>query len=126
MFSLLKPILEDSQKKDIVLPLIGFGPKLETFTGCKKELMLWSDNMLLPNSLNVTHWNNHWVHGNKNESSKAHHEKLQKWHSTMQGRLTQTGTSSPSNDPKWGYFKFSQRFNVDQSPLPFTNEVNKT
>ena len=49
-----------------------------------------------------------------------------KWHASLRERLIRTGQSNAQYDQKWGYFKPSQRYNVDQSPLPFSYECRKT
>ena len=35
-------------------------------------------------------------------------------------RLIRTNGKSDHYDPKWGFFKPTERFNVDQTPVPFT------
>ena len=50
---------------------------------------------------------------------------IKEWHATTQERLVGMG----SNDDyhcKWGRFLPKQRFNVDQSSLPFAIDVKKT
>ena len=49
-----------------------------------------------------------------------------KWHSTVQERLVWMGAGSESYEVKWGRFPPSQRFNVDQSPMPFVVDSKKT
>ena len=41
-------------------------------------------------------------------------------------RLVRSGSGDVSYDPKWGYFLPEQRFNVDQSPLPFAVNMTRT
>ena len=52
-------------------------------------------------------------------------EDLRKWHATFRERLIRTGKDD-SYDRKWGRFVPKQQLNVDQSPLPFAMNVNKT
>ena len=49
-----------------------------------------------------------------------------KWHSVTRVRLVRTGANDDSYDNKWGWFLPSQRFNVDQSPMPFVVDCKKT
>ena len=49
-----------------------------------------------------------------------------KWHASLRERLIQTGQINAQYDQKRGYFKQSQQYNVDQSPLPFSYECRKT
>ena len=49
-----------------------------------------------------------------------------KWHASLRERLIRTGQSNAQYDQKWGYFKPSQRYNVDQSPLLLSYECRKT
>ena len=48
-----------------------------------------------------------------------------RWHVLTREKLIGTGYSD-NYDPKWGRFKPSQRFNVDQSPLPFVIDKTRT
>ena len=48
-----------------------------------------------------------------------------KWHSTLRERLVKTGKGENYN-PVYGGFMPSQRYNVDQSPLPFAIDTKKT
>ena len=48
-----------------------------------------------------------------------------RWHVLTREKLIRTGYSD-NYDPKWGRFKPSQRFNVDQSPLPFVIDKTRT
>jgi hypothetical protein len=56
--------------------------------------------------------------------------KLQHWHSTLREGLIKTGRTKAHYDSKWGRFRPSRRYNVDQVPMPFaidrktTYEVN--
>ena len=47
---------------------------------------------------------------------------MMKWHSTTRERLIKT----PSSPSKWGRFEPKQRLNVDQVPLPFSLDCDKT
>ena len=49
-----------------------------------------------------------------------------KWHSTVRERLLRMGAGSEAYDVKWGRFFSSQRFNVDQFPMPFVVDSKKT
>ena len=51
---------------------------------------------------------------------------LQKWHVTTRERLVRMGGEEADYDSKWGYFSPKQRFNVDQSPLPFAVNMSRT
>ena len=55
----------------------------------------------------------------------AFREDLSKWHSITRERLVRTGRND-KYDTKWGTYLPSQRFNVDQSPLPFVFDVKRT
>ena len=62
---------------------------------------------------------------NKKVPKESLRADLQKWHATTRERLICTG-SNDDYHPKWGRFLPKQRFNVDQSPLPFAIDVKKT
>ncbi|MEO0683927.1 MAG: hypothetical protein AAFY76_02490 [Cyanobacteria bacterium J06649_11] len=62
---------------------------------------------------------------NRRESKEAYRNDLMKWHGTTRERLVKTGKDD-QYDPKWGRFVPKQRFNVDQSPLPFAVETKRT
>ena len=66
------------------------------------------------------------IQRNKKQSKEAFREELVKWHGTLRERLIRTGNGNNNYDKKWGYFKPSQRLNVDQWPLPFSYECRKT
>ena len=51
---------------------------------------------------------------------------VKKWHASLRERLIQTGQINAQYGQKRGYFKQSQQYNVDQSPLPFSYECRKT
>ena len=44
------------------------------------------------------------------------------WHATLREGLIKTGNMKPSYDNKWGRFRPSRRFNVDQVPMPIHGE----
>ena len=48
------------------------------------------------------------------------------WHATLRKGLIKTGNTKPSYDKKWGRFRPSRRFNVDQVPMPFTIDSKTT
>ena len=48
-----------------------------------------------------------------------------KWHANTRENLIRQGKND-SYDDKWGRFTPEQRFNVDQSPLPFVNTTKRT
>ena len=51
---------------------------------------------------------------------------MAKWYASLHKLLIRIGQIHAQYDQKWGYFKPSQKYNVDQSPLPFSNECRKT
>ena len=51
---------------------------------------------------------------------------MEKWHSTLRERAIRTSAGEPDYDKKWGRYLPLQRFNVDQSPLPFARDTTKT
>ena len=63
---------------------------------------------------------------NKNKPKEAYRNDLMKWHSITRERLIRTGAHSESFSNKWGRFPPSQRFNLDQSPMPFVVDQKKT
>ena len=63
---------------------------------------------------------------NRNTPKEAYRDDLMKWHSVTRERLVRTGANGDSYDNKWGRFLPSQRFNVDQSPMPFVVDCKKT
>ena len=62
---------------------------------------------------------------NKKLPKEAFREDLRKWHAIMRERLLRTGLND-SYDNKWGRFKPNQRFNVDQTPMPFVVNTKRT
>ena len=62
---------------------------------------------------------------NKKVSKESLILPLKKWHSTTREKLIRVGKND-DYDPKWGRFRPSQRYNVDQSPLAFALDGNKT
>ena len=63
--------------------------------------------------------------GNKKKSKESYRDSLMKWHATTRERLIRCGRNE-SYDEKWGRFTPEQRFNVDQSPLPFALNSKRT
>ena len=49
-----------------------------------------------------------------------------KGHSVTREHLIRTDGGSESYDPKWGRFKPTERFNVDQTPMSFAVDVKRT
>ena len=50
---------------------------------------------------------------------------LMKWHNTVREGLVHMSAGSEAYDAKWSCFLPSQRFNVDQSPMPFVFDSKK-
>ena len=65
------------------------------------------------------------VQRRKKKPKEAFRESLMKWHSALRERLVKTGKGENYN-PVYSGFMPSQRYNVDQSPLPFTIDTKKT
>ena len=65
------------------------------------------------------------VQRRKKKPKEAFRESLMKWHSTLRERLVKTGKGENYN-PTYSGFMPSQRYNVDQSPLPFVINTKKT
>ena len=65
------------------------------------------------------------VQRRKKKPKETFRESLMKWHSTLTERLVKTGKGENYN-PVYGGFIPSQRYNVDQSPLPFAIDTKKT
>ena len=62
---------------------------------------------------------------NRKLSKESYREALIKWHANTRENLIRQGKND-SYDDKWGRFTPEQRFNVDQSPLPFVNTTKRT
>lgn len=62
---------------------------------------------------------------NRKQPKESFREGLSKWHGTTRERLVRSGKDD-TYDQKWGRFLPSQRFNVDQSPLPFAITTKRT
>jgi len=60
---------------------------------------------------------------NKKQPKEFYREDLRKWHGITRERLIRTGFNDADN--KWVRLP-NQRFNVDQSPLPFVINVKRT
>ena len=52
---------------------------------------------------------------NRSKSKEAYRDGLMKWHSVTREQFIRTGGSLEIYYPKWGCFKPSERFNVDQT-----------
>ena len=65
------------------------------------------------------------VERNKKMPKEAYRVPMQLWHLELRQRLIRTGEDS-FYDPKWGHFLPRQRFNVDQSPMPFSCSRDRT
>ena len=63
---------------------------------------------------------------NRNKPKEAYREDLMKWHSVTRECLIRCGANSDSYDANWGRFLPCQRFNLDQSPMPFVVDSKKT
>ena len=63
---------------------------------------------------------------NCSKPKEAFRADLIKWHSTVREQLIWMDAGSEAYDAKWGRFLPSQRFNVDQSPMPFVADSKKT
>lgn len=62
---------------------------------------------------------------NRKYSKEDFRKDLRKWHGTAQECLVRSGKRL-NYDEKWGYFKPMNRFNADQSPLPFAIDMKRT
>ena len=62
---------------------------------------------------------------NRKQPKEYFQEGLLKWHATLRERVIRSGKDTTYNE-KWGRFLPEQRFNVDQSPLPFCVNMKKT
>ena len=62
---------------------------------------------------------------NRRYSKDSFRQSLMQWHATTRERLVRKGANDNFH-PKWGRFVPSQKFNVDQSPLPFAMDVKRT
>ena len=62
---------------------------------------------------------------NKRLTKEAFRDDLRKWHALTRERLIRTGRGD-SYDGKWGRFLPKQRFNVDQTPMPFVIDTKRT
>ena len=51
---------------------------------------------------------------------------MEKWHSTLQEGAIRTSAGEPDYDKMWERYLPLQRFNVDQSTLPFARDTTKT
>ena len=126
LFATLKLLFEDSRKKGHRVDFNWLWSKASNIYRLQKAADAVVRKRVITTFIKRNNLKYRRVQRNKNESKEAYREKIQKLRSTMRERLIRTGSSSPSYDPTWSYFKHSQRFNVDQSPLPFTIVVKKT
>ena len=62
----------------------------------------------------------------RTKPEEAFREDLMKWHSVTREHLIRAGAGSGSYDGTWGRFLPSQRFSLDQSPMPFVVDHKKT
>ena len=62
---------------------------------------------------------------NRKHSKESFREGLTKWHGITREHLIRSGRDG-SHDRKWGRFLPNQRYNVDQSPLPFAFTTKRT
>ena len=62
---------------------------------------------------------------NKKLSKEAYRNDFKKWQAFTRERLLRTGFND-SYDETWGRFKPDQRFNVDQTPMPFSVNTKRT
>ena len=62
---------------------------------------------------------------NRSKPKEAFRADLMKWHNTVRERLVRMGAGSEADDAKWDRFLPSQRFNVNQSPMPFVVDSKK-
>ena len=78
------------------------------------------DNFIKRNHLKLRR-----VQRRKKKPKDAFRESLMKWHSTLRERLVKTGKGE-NYDPTYHGFMPSQRYNVNQSPVPFAINTKKT
>ena len=62
---------------------------------------------------------------NRKLAKEDFRQKLEEWHLTTRARLIRPNRGETYNQ-KWGSFMPNQRFNVDQSPKPFSIDMKKT
>ena len=62
---------------------------------------------------------------NRKYSKEYYRADLMKWHGVTRERLVRSGLND-DYDSNWGRFRPSNRFNVDQSPLPFVIDHKRT
>ena len=63
---------------------------------------------------------------NKSKPKESFRDPLMKWHCMVRESFVRTRRRDGRYDEKWGAFMPSERFNVDQSPLPFVIKANTT
>ena len=62
---------------------------------------------------------------NRKLAKEDFRQTLEEWHITTRERLFRTNRGE-TYDQKWGSFMLNQRFNVDQSPMPFSINMKET
>ena len=62
----------------------------------------------------------------KSVDKEAQEPKIRDFHLNLREKVIKSGQNKPHYDPKYGRFKPSRRFNVDQVPLPFCLDQKKT
>ena len=62
---------------------------------------------------------------NRRSPKEYYRSDMEKWHSTVQEGAIWTSAGEPDYDKKWERYLPLQRFNVDQSPLPFARDTTK-
>ena len=66
------------------------------------------------------------VQRRKQLDKEAYEPKLREWHCKYREGVIKSGNKKTHYDEKWGRFKPSRRFNVDQTPLPFVVNAKTT
>ena len=66
------------------------------------------------------------IQRNKKLLKEHYRADLVKWHYNLRERAFRTGAANPNYDAKWGSYLPIDRFNVDQSPLPFARDTSTT
>ena len=66
------------------------------------------------------------IQRSKRSPKEYYRSDMEKWHSTLRERAIRTSAGELDYDKKWGRYLPLQRFNMDQSPLPFARDTTKT
>ena len=66
------------------------------------------------------------IQRNKKLPKEYYHADLVKWHYNLRERAIRTGAANHNYDSKWGSCLPVERFNMDQSPLPFARDTSTT